>query len=66
MYSYPLLACDVEGLDTELFDWKDPDRPHSYYDLTEDADELVGGISVREKLVFSIISHAPPKKKKTN
>jgi hypothetical protein len=63
MYSYPLLACDVEGLDTELFDWEDPDRPHSYYDLTEDADELMCDISVRQKSVFSIISHAPPKKK---
>lgn len=63
MYSYPLLACDVEGLAIDLFDWTDPDRPHSYYDLTEDADELVGDISVRDKLVFSIISHAPPKKK---
>lgn len=62
VYSYPLLACDVHGLDDELFDWTDPDRPHTYYDLTEDADELIGDISVREKLVFSIVSHEPPKK----
>jgi hypothetical protein len=60
LYSYPLLACHSSGVDTDLFDWTDPERPHSYYDLTEDADELIGDRSVRDKLVFSIVSHFPP------
>jgi hypothetical protein len=60
MYSYPLLACDTNGVDPDLFDWTDPDRPHSYYDLTMDADELIGDLSVHDKLVFSILSHVPP------
>lgn len=60
VYSYPLMACQCSGVDTNLFDWTDPDRPHSYYDLTEDADELIGDRSVQDKLVFSILSHVPP------
>jgi hypothetical protein len=59
LYSYPLLACHSNGVDVDLFDWTDPERPHSYYDLTEDADELIGDRSVRDKLVFSIVSHVP-------
>lgn len=60
VYSYPLLACDVQGIDPDLFDWTDPDRPHSYYDLTQDACELIGEESVSDKKVFSILSHMPP------
>ena len=67
-YSYPLLACSVDGIDPELFDWTDPDRPHVYYDLTIDADELLGDLSVRNKMVFSMVSHvaAPLKEEGVN
>jgi hypothetical protein len=61
VYSYPLLACNVDGIDEELLEWSDPDRPYSFYDLTKDADVLTRGMdeSVR-KNVFSQVTHYPP------
>jgi len=59
IFSFPLLACPVDNLDPELYDWTDPDRPHSYYDLTKDADELIGDQASNRDKNFSIISHVP-------
>eukprot|EP00978_Attheya_sp_CCMP212_P018459 scaffold50543_cov47-Attheya_sp.AAC.1 len=53
----------IQRLDEELFDWQDPDKPFSFYDLTHDAEELLGSIHItREDMkdVFSRISHWPP------
>lgn len=61
VFSYPLLACNIKGIDTNLFEWTDPDRPHSYYDLTKDADELLEGTDISSRTVFSTIRHYPPK-----
>lgn len=63
VFSYPLLACNVDKVDKELLDWTDPDRPHSFYDLTKDADVLLRGTDVSAKTVFSQISHWPPDRK---
>ncbi|KAL7578142.1 hypothetical protein ACA910_012587 [Epithemia clementina (nom. ined.)] len=60
MFSYPLLACRVDEIDSDLLDWIDPDRPFKYYDLTEDADVLLRGIDVSSKIVFSRVFHWPP------
>jgi hypothetical protein len=66
VYSYPLFACNIDGIDKELFDWTDPDNPHSFYDLTKDADEVLGGLDVSQKRVFSTLRHWPPKEKESN
>jgi hypothetical protein len=63
VFSYPLLACSIEGIDKELLEWTDPDRPHSFYDLTKDAEVLLRGTDVSSKVVFSQISHWPPETK---
>jgi hypothetical protein len=63
VYAYPLLACNVDGIDPELMDWTDPDRPYSFYDLTKDADVLLKGMDVSQKVVFSQIVHWPPPEK---
>ena len=57
VYSYPLLVC--KGFSPHLVTWEDPDKPHSYYDLTEDAVDLAGE-HIRDKKLFSILSHCPP------
>jgi hypothetical protein len=54
------LACNVDGIDPELMDWTDPDRPYSFYDLTKDAEVLLKGMDVSQKVVFSQIVHWPP------
>ena len=60
VHSYPLLACNTDGIDTEIFDWTDPSRPHAYYDLTKDCEELIGKTTLDVGHPFSILSHEPP------
>jgi hypothetical protein len=64
VFSFPLLACNIDGIDKGLLDWTDPDRPHSFYDLTKDADVLLRGTDVSSKVVFSQVRHWPPPAKK--
>mmetsp|Transcript_36061 Transcript_36061/g.78980 ORF Transcript_36061/g.78980 Transcript_36061/m.78980 type:complete len:445 (-) Transcript_36061:1655-2989(-) len=35
MFTYPLLAADIDDIGEELFEWEDSDRPYAYYDLRE-------------------------------
>ena len=63
VYAYPLLACNIDGIDPELLDWTDPDRPYSFYDLTKDAEVLLKGMDVSGNVTFSQIAHWPPPKK---
>lgn len=63
VFSYPLLACNVDNIDKDLLEWTDPDRPHSFYDLTKDAEVLLRGTDVSSKIVFTQIAHYPPDKK---
>lgn len=61
VFSYPLLACNIDGIDHELLDWTDPDRPDFvFYDLTRDAEVLLRGTDVSSKVVFSQVAHFPP------
>jgi hypothetical protein len=64
VFPYPLFACNIDGIDEELFDWTDSDRPHSFYDLTKDADEVLRGLDISHKHVFSTLSHWPQKQRK--
>ena len=59
LFPYPLLACKTEGIDSEMFGWTDPDRPHAYYDLTQDAEFLLQGIGISLKYHFSRIVYYP-------
>eukprot|EP00977_Amphora_coffeiformis_P013123 scaffold3376_cov151-Amphora_coffeaeformis.AAC.3 len=63
VYSYPLLACNIDGIDPDLLDWTDPDRPYSFYDLTKDAEVLLKGMDVSSNVTFSQIAHYPPEGK---
>ncbi|KAL3940561.1 MAG: hypothetical protein SGBAC_004917 [Bacillariaceae sp.] len=60
VFSFPLIACISEEVDPELFDWKDPDKPYLYYDLSEDANELLEGSPFDHKDGFSRIKHFSP------
>ena len=57
--AYPLLLCDVKKVDVALFNWTDPERPHSYYDITKDAKKIVGDTTLSEHL-FANCTHWPP------
>ena len=63
MFAYPLIACKIDGLDEELFDFKDPDRSYKYYDLTLDAKKLISKGNkndVADPPGFSIVKHWDP------
>lgn len=70
VFSYPLLATNISGLDTGLLEWTDPDRAFEFYDLTKDAERLLRGQFASNKVVFSQVKHWPPlskrKSSKTN
>lgn len=62
VFSFPLLASNIDRIDTNLLEWTDPDRPHAFYDLTKDAEVLLHGTDVSSKIVFTQIAHWPPGK----
>jgi len=62
-FSYPLVASCVDGVDTELFEWKDPDKHHEFYNIMQDAKEILFGTERDKELpvnVFSRVYHYPP------
>ena len=63
-FSYPLVASCVDEMDTDLFEWKDPDKPHHFYNIMQDAKEILFGKDSDKDLppnVFSKVYHYPPK-----
>ena len=46
-FNYPLLACRVDKLPECIFDWHDPDRDYTYYDMTQDVERLLLGDILR-------------------
>jgi len=57
---YPLIACNVSEIkDSDLFSWEDPNRGYEEYDLTKDAEELLGEEIESSKAVFSKMTHWP-------
>lgn len=62
LFSYPLLACDTDEIDEELYDWEDPDRPYDLYDLTKDAHHLLSGVDISANVGFTRVKHWPPEK----
>jgi hypothetical protein len=61
-FTYPLLAVNVDYVDQSIFDWSDPARSHSYYDLTRDVEQLLKGEENEEICyrAFGQIRHWPP------
>ena len=43
----------MDGIGEEVIDWRDPLRPHAFYDLTKDADKILEGIDIENKCIFS-------------
>ena len=64
LFPCPLLAVDTDDVDEELYEWKDPDKPYSYYDVTRDAREVLSAVETLSKKdiksLFSRIQHWPP------
>jgi hypothetical protein len=60
VFSYPLFVCNVDGIGEEVIDWRDPRRPHAFYDLTKDAEKILEGIDVVDRVIFSQMKHWPP------
>lgn len=61
-FTYPLLAVNVDYVGESIFDWSDPSRSHSYYDLTRDVEQLLKGDENEETCyrAFGQIRHWPP------
>ena len=57
---YPLLLFDVSKIDSHLFSWTDPDRPHSDYDLTRDLNKIIDPTEIQAKHLFAQVKHWPP------
>jgi len=59
-FSHPLLAVNIDYVSESIFDWSDPLRSHSYYDMTRDAEELMKGNEDVCQRAFGQIRHWPP------
>lgn len=59
-FAFPLIACKVDGIDEEVFDFTDPDRSYKYYDLTKDAKKLLAEQKIEDPPGFSIVKTWAP------
>jgi len=59
-FAHPLVAVNIDHVGENIFDWHDPDRSHSYYDLTRDAEKLLKGDEEVCYRAFGQIRHWPP------
>ncbi len=59
-FAHPLLAVNIDNVDDRFFDWSDPKRSHSFYDMTRDADELMKGREDMCQRAFGQIRYWPP------
>jgi hypothetical protein len=62
LFAYPLIACDTDSVDKEIYEWTDPDQTYSFYDLSKDAKKLLVGIKVEENIGFTALKHWPANK----
>ena len=61
-FPYPLIACNIDGIDEDLIDFTDPDRTHKYYDLSVDAKKLLAALKIENPPGFTIVKSWTPKK----
>jgi len=59
-FPHPLLAVNIDHVGVQLFDWSDPEKSHSYYDMTRDAEQLLKGDEDMCQSAFAQIRHWPP------
>ena len=59
VFAFPLIACQIDNIDEELFDFKDPSRSYLYYDLTNDAEKLVADNKTEDLMTFTIVKSWP-------
>ena len=61
-FAYPLLAVNIDYVGESIFEWSDPSRSHSYYDMTRDVEQLLIGEENEEfcHRAFGQIRHWPP------
>eukprot|EP00571_Detonula_confervacea_P000752 CAMPEP_0172323196 /NCGR_PEP_ID=MMETSP1058-20130122/48111_1 /TAXON_ID=83371 /ORGANISM="Detonula confervacea, Strain CCMP 353" /LENGTH=1558 /DNA_ID=CAMNT_0013039143 /DNA_START=34 /DNA_END=4710 /DNA_ORIENTATION=- len=59
-FTHPLLAVNIDYVGESIFDWSDPERSHSYYDMTRDAEQLMKGDEDMCQTAFAQIRHWPP------
>jgi hypothetical protein len=63
-FAYPLIACKVQGLDKELFDFKDERRSHKHYDLSLDVVKLLARPELKDLVPgFSVVKYWSPRSK---
>jgi len=65
-FSYPLIVSCVDDVATELYEWKDPDKTHAYYNVMSDASAILFDENSDDKLpdhIFSRVYHYPPASK---
>lgn len=60
MFSYPLIACNTAKIDDEYFEFTDPDRAYTYYDLTRDAKKLLASLDIGDPPGFTIVKSWAP------
>ena len=60
-FEYPLIACDVDSIDHDLFGWRDNLNGFEPHNLTNDLKEILGTSNV-EKTIFSIVKYWPQRK----
>ena len=63
LFAYPLLLVDTKGVDSHLFDWQDPDKPHSHYDVTQDLETIMGRTGFAD--AFAKVAHWDKTQSKT-
>lgn len=52
-------SCFQSGIGEEIIDWRDPLRPHAFYDLTKDAAKILEGLDTSNDIIFSQMKHWP-------
>ena len=61
-FAFPLIACRIDDIDQEMFDFKDPDRSYKYYDLTMDAKKVLAAKNITDPPCFTIVKSWAPEK----
>jgi len=56
-FMFPLIACDITGIDGDHVYWRNPNRSHDYYSIVNDVADTTDN---QEKMNYSVIKYYPP------
>lgn len=59
-FSHPLIACKIDDINEELFDFSDQFRSYKYYDLSTDAKKLLSRLKIDDPPGFSTVKSWAP------